>query len=49
MRLHDIVSKSLANKHHVLTAFIDIAKAYDMVCTELLKQGINGRMFDFMP
>jgi len=47
MQLHDIVGKSLANKHHVLVVFIDIAKAYDMVCTDallfkLLKMGING-------
>jgi len=53
MRLHDIVGKSLANKHHVLPVFIDIAKAHDMVCTDasffkLLKMGINGRMFNFI-
>jgi len=50
MQLHDIVGKSLANKHHVLVYFNNIAKAYDMVCTDallfkLLKMGINGRMF----
>ena len=27
MHLHDIVSKSLANKHHILAVFIDIEKA----------------------
>ena len=53
MQLHDIVGKSLANKHHVLVVFIDIAKAYDMVCTDallfkLLKMGINGWMFNFI-
>jgi len=43
----------LGNKHHVLAVFIDIAKAYDMVCTDtlllkLLKMGTNRRMFNFI-
>ena len=53
LRLHDIVTKSLANKHHVLAVFIDIEKAYDKVSKEalllkLLEFGINGNMFSFI-
>jgi len=52
MRLHDIVTKSLANQHHVLAAFMDIEKAYDEVSKDallpkLLMNGINGNMFSF--
>jgi len=31
LRLHDAIHKSMANKHNVLSVFIDIEKAYDMV------------------
>jgi len=53
MRLHDIVIKSLANKHHVLTVFIDIGNVYgkvskDALLLKLLKIGINGNMFSFI-
>jgi len=53
MRLHDIVTKSLANKHHVLAVFIDIEKAYDMVSKdalllELFKIGIHRNIFSFI-
>jgi len=36
MRLHDIVTKSLANKHHILAVFIDIEKACDKVSKDHL-------------
>jgi len=44
---------SIANKHNVLSVFIDIEKAYDMVNNEvllskLLSYGISGRMFHFI-
>jgi len=53
LRLHDIIQKSLANKHNVLAIFIDIEKAYDMVnknvlLLKLLKFGIAGCMFQFI-
>jgi len=53
LRLHDIVQKSLANKHSILAVFIDIEKAYDMVHKEvilakLINLGINGRMLKFI-
>ena len=53
LSLHDIIQKSLANKHNVLAIFIDIEKAYDMVnknvlLLKLLKFGITGRMFQFI-
>jgi len=53
LRLHDIIQKSLANKHNILAIFIDIEKAYDMVkknvlLLKLLKFGITGRMFQFI-
>jgi len=43
----------MANKHNVLSVFIDIEKAYDMVNKEvllskLLSYGIAGRMFHFI-
>ena len=36
MRLHHIVTKSPANKHHVLAVFIDIEKEYDKVSKDAL-------------
>jgi len=52
MRLHDIVTKSLANKHHVLAVFIDTKKVYYKVSKDVLlkrlKIGINGNMFSFI-
>jgi len=53
LRLHDAIHKSMANKHNVLSVFIDIEKAYDMVNKEvllskLLSYGISGRMFRFI-
>jgi len=53
LRLHDIVTKSLANKHHVFAVFTDIEKAYDKVSKDalplkLLEFGINGNMFSFI-
>ena len=36
LRLHDAIRKSMANKHNVLSVFIDIEKAYDMVNKEVL-------------
>jgi len=36
LRLHDIVQKSLTNRHHVLAIFIDLEKAYDMVSHKVL-------------
>jgi len=43
----------MANKHNVLSVFIDIEKVYDMVNKEvllskLLSYGISGRMFHFI-
>jgi len=43
----------MSNKHNVLSVFIDIEKAYDMVKKEvllstLLSYGISGRMFYFI-
>ena len=51
--LHDAIHKSMANKHIVLSVFIDIEKAYNMVNKEvllskLLSYGISGRMFHFI-
>ena len=53
MPLHGIINKTLANKNHDFAVFIDISKAYDMVCIapyflKLLKLGVNGRMIDFI-
>jgi len=53
LRLHDAIRKSMANKHNVLSVFIDIEKTYDMVNKEvllskLLSYGISGRMFRFI-
>ena len=50
MQLYDIVTKSLANEHHILEVFIDIEKAYDKVSKDalLLNIGINGNMFTFI-
>jgi len=52
MRLHDIVSKPLAIKHHVLAVFIDNEKAYkvskDALLLKLLKIGKNGNVFSFI-
>jgi len=36
LRLHDIIQKSLTNKHNVLAVFIDIEKVYDMVNKNVL-------------
>jgi len=52
-RLHDAIQKSLGNKHNVLSVFIDLEKAYDMVNkdvlpSKLLMYGISGRMFKFI-
>jgi len=53
LHLHDAIYKSMANKHNVLSVFIDIEKAYDMVNKEvllsmLLSYGMSGRMFHFI-
>ena len=53
LRLHDAIYKALANKRSVLTVFLDIEKAYDMVCRDalllkLLRLGISGEMFNFI-
>jgi len=53
LRLHDAIRKSMSNKHNVLSVFIDIENAYDMVNKEvllskLLSYGISGRMFHFI-
>jgi len=53
LRLHDAIRKSMANKHDVLSIFIDIEKAYDRVNKEvrlskLLSYDISGRMFHFI-
>jgi len=53
LRLHDIVQKSLANKHSVLAVFTDIEKAYHVVRKEVIMEklitlGINGRMLQFI-
>jgi len=53
LRLHAAIRESMANKHNVLSVFIDIEKAYDMVNKEvllskLLNYGISGRMFHFI-
>jgi len=53
LRLHDAIHKSTANKRNVLSVFIDIEKAYDMMNKEvflskLLSYGISGRMFHFI-
>jgi len=52
LRLHEIIHKSLANKHNVLPVFVDVEKAYGMVnktviYLKLLISGITGRMFQF--
>jgi len=36
LHLHDAIHKSMANKHNVLSAFIDIEKADDMVNKDVL-------------
>jgi len=53
LRLHDAIYKSMVNKHNVLSVFIDIEKAYDMVnkkvlLSKLLSYGIAGQMFHFI-
>ena len=53
LHLHDAIYKSMANKHNVLSVFIDIEKAYDMVNKQVLLSklhsfGISGRMFHFI-
>jgi len=53
LRLHDIIHKSLANKHNVLAVFVDVEKAHDMVnktvlYLKLLTCGITDRMFQFI-
>jgi len=52
LRLYDAIQKSLGNKHNVLSVFIDLEKAYDMVnkhvlLWKLLRYGISGRMIRF--
>ena len=52
LQLHDAIYKAIADKRSVLTVFLDIKKAYDMVCREalllkLLQLGITGEMFNF--
>jgi len=51
--LHDAIQKSLGNKHNVLSVFIDLEKAYDVVnkdvlLSKLLRYGISGHMFRFI-
>jgi len=53
LRLHDAIHKSMANKRNVLSVFIDIENAYEMVnkvvlLSKLLSYGISGRMFRFI-
>ena len=53
LRLHDAIHKSIANKHNVMSVFIDIERAYDMVnkgvlLSKLLSYGISGRTFHFI-
>jgi len=53
LSLHDAIQKSLGNKHNVLSVFIDLEKACDMVnedvpLSKLLRYGISGRMFRFI-
>ena len=53
IRLHDAIYKALANKRFVLTVFLDIEKAYDMVCRDalllkLLQLGISGEIFQYI-
>jgi len=53
LRLHDTVHKALNNQRSVLAVFLDIEKAYDLVCRnvlllKLLNVGINGNMFNFI-
>jgi len=51
--LHDAIQKSLGNKHNILSVFIDLENAYDMVnkdvlLSKLLRYGISGRMLRFI-
>jgi len=53
LRLHDAIQKSLENKHNILSVFIGLEKAYDMVnkdvlLSKLLRYGISRRMFRFI-
>ena len=53
LRLHDAIYKAIAIKRSVLTVFLDIEKAYDIVCREalllkLFQLGITGEMFNFV-
>ena len=53
LRIHAAIQKSMGNKHNVLSVFIDLEKAYDMVnkdvrLSKLLRYGISGPMFRFI-
>ena len=53
LRLHDAIYEAIANKRSVLSVFLEIEKAYDMVCREalllkLLQLGITGEIFSFI-
>ena len=53
LRLHDTIRNFLANKRNILSVFVCVDKAYDMVNNEvllakLLRYGISGRMLGFI-
>ena len=53
LRLHDLVYQSLINQKSVLTVFLDIVKAYDMVwrdglITKLYGLGVRGTMLNWI-
>ena len=48
LRLHDAIHKSIANKHNVLSVFIDIMVNKEVLLSKLLSYGISGRMFHFI-
>jgi len=48
LRLHDAIHKSIANKHNVLSVFIDIMVNKEVLLSKLLSYGISGRMFRFI-